>query len=183
MSRNKYGQQIHIRMTGQAYRLLRPTAATIRQMEQVWLQTGRTPPGVTIRGTVWGERLSQKDARKRLLESGAEIGGCPGLVRYEAQPNVTMADYDTPEGLPPLTEVWAVAGQLGLRPVAIEDHKTARGWHRTVFWDRKFSPAETVCLQLLMGSDRSREVCNLRRILSGDADGNPRWNLLFERKY
>ncbi len=92
-----------------------------------------------------------------------------------------MCDYDRVGGLPSSLEVLKLARRLGMRVKLIEDHRTARGWHRTVWWHHRFQPAEIVAIQLLLGSDPGREGYNLMRLLAG-ATTSKRWNLLFEYK-
>lgn len=68
-------------------------------------------------------------------------------------------------------------------------HQTARGFHAIVNaeWPdaREIQPLETVCLQLLLGSDSKRETFNLLRAHNlGDAPAfwQDRWNVLYSEK-
>jgi hypothetical protein len=177
---NKHSIQVQIRMKGAAIKRLRPTRATMRQIIEVWIDTGQLPPEVRIKATVWGEPLTAAAVRKRLSDMRLHYG-CPGLVKAYARPDTTYCDYDTGKA-PALSVVFNLAQWLGLRPLFIRDDKTARGWHRIVRWNRKFPPGVIVALQMAMGSDSKRELFNLLRVISGEADHNKRWNLLFERK-
>jgi hypothetical protein len=177
---NKHSIQVQIRMTGAAVKRLRPTKATMRQIIQVWIETGELPPEVMIKATIWGEPLSVAAIRERLASMRLHYG-CPGLVKAYARPDTTYCDYDKPKP-PPVAVVYELAQWLGIRPLFIRDDKTARGWHRIVRWNRKFEPGVIVALQLAMGSDPKRERFNLIRVLSGEAKHNKRWNLLFEHK-
>lgn len=107
-----------------------------------------------------------------------------GLVEEVVSPKRTLCDYDVPKA-PPLTMLWAVARIVNLKPECIRYDRTARGWHVVIDWDRELSPAETVALQAVLGSDIRREALNLSRILSPGAKtkrGAERWNLLFKGK-
>lgn len=175
--------QIRIRMKGAAIKRLRPTAATMRQLINVWIETGKLPPEVKIEATVWDkEKLTQTQVRAKLRGMKLYFG-CPGLVEAYARPDTTMCDYDEPKPLALICETqWKLAREFGIRPLWIRQDRTTRGWHVTTRWNRKFSPAEIVALQCLMGSDPVRERFNLLRVFSGQAESNKRWNLLFAHK-
>ncbi len=96
-----------------------------------------------------------------------------------ALPNVTMCDYDRPNEKP-MRRVWAVARMLKIKPLVIEWRRTRKGWHMLITWDAVFTPAETVALQAILGSDAFREAYNLARVRSGNK--SDRWNLLFREK-
>jgi hypothetical protein len=177
---NKHSIQVQIRMKGAAIKRLRPNAATMRQIIGVWIETGKTPPEVKIKATIWGEKLTGPEVRRRLAEMRLHYG-CPGLVKAYARPDTTYCDYDT-ETPPPVRVVYELAQWLGIRPLFIREDRTRRGWHRVIRWNRKFTPGVIVALQMAMQSDAKRERFNLLRVLSGDAESNRRWNLLFERK-
>lgn len=129
--------------------------------------------------TVWGEKLTEDQKRDRVRQLGADRRHRPGKVERLAEPNVTMCDYDGPE-LPQLWQVWKLGRQLGAAPIGVQDRKTAHGWHRVIVWSRNFKPAETIAIQLLLGSDREREAFNLKRAMTGTR--SDRWNLLFTYK-
>lgn len=177
---NQHSIQIQVRMKGAAVKRWRPTRATMRQFIQVWIETGELPPDVQILATIWGAKLSPTAVRRRLGAMRLDYG-CPGLVKAYARPDTTYCDHDQ-EAAPDVGLVFDVAQFLGIRPLMIRDDRTARGWHRIVQWNRKFSPAELVALQMAMQSDPKRERFNLLRVLSGGAVESNRWNLLFERK-
>jgi hypothetical protein len=132
---------------------------------------------IRVRVTVWGERLTEAEKRARVAQLG-QLRHRPGRVERYADPFVTMCDHDGKR--PELWPVWRIARQLGIVPVGIQERKTRHGWHRTIVWNRKFTPAETIALQLLLGSDRQREAFNLQRALTGTRSN--RWNLLFTYK-
>lgn len=159
---------------------VRPKGISEREMVnrlwQRWITTGKTAPGVRISAIDWhGRPIGWRDL-------SAHHVGCPGRVKRYAQPDITMLDFDTPDYAATLPRIWRVAGYLGIKPLWVEYDRTNRGWHVTIQWSRKFKPAETVALQAILGSDSSREMFNLARVLSGKAAKNPRWNLLFEYK-
>jgi hypothetical protein len=172
--------QFHVRMRSSKFVALRPTRTSLKELIETWLETGRQPAGVRVSATLWG-RPSQRRHVCKALAGRTLANLCPGIVSHFAQPDQTLCDYDAPAA-PPLASVWTIAQRLGIVPIVIEDKRTRRGWHRVITWDRKFSPAETVALQLLLGSDASRETFNLERVLSGGADSSKRWNILFDRK-
>lgn len=156
---------------------LRPVSkAALTAAFDRWLAGELGPIRVNV--TVWGERLTEDQKRDRVRQLGPRHHR-PGSVERYAEPKVTMLDFDGPK-LPDLWRVWRIARQLGIRPVGIEERKTKHGWHRTIVWNRKFKPAETIVMQLLLGSDREREAFNFKRILTEPATN--RWNLLFKYK-
>lgn len=159
---------------------VRPKGITEREMInrlwERWINTGKTAPGVRIDALDWnGRRRTWKSLQGHLV-------GCPGIVKQYAEPHLTMCDFDTEDYVLTLPRVWRVAGHLGIKPLWVEYDRTVRGWHVTIAWNRTFKPAETVALQAILGSDPSREMFNMARVLSGKAAKNPRWNLLFEYK-
>lgn len=171
--------QLHLRYTGAAANGL--TRAAHHAIVDAWIATGKLPRGVQIEATDWGSGKTTEQVRRTLQVGSMSAAGCPGIVRRYHSPGVTMADYDHRQPPPKLPALWAIAGKLGLKPEWCEYHKTARGWHLTVQWNRKLGPGETVALQLLLGSDPDRELFNLSRLLRGGGRSK-RWNLLFERK-
>ena len=180
MVKKKPSIQFRVRMTGRKFGDIKPTKVTLRELIEKWIRTGRQAAGVRVSATLWG-RPSQRRHVRKALEGRTLANLCPGIVSHFAEPNQTLCDYDAPEA-PELSTVWTVAQRLGLVPLAIEDTRTRRGWHRVITWNRDFTPAETVVLQLLLGSDPSRETFNFERVLSGGAERSKRWNILFDRK-
>jgi len=170
--------QIQLRMKGATVKRLRLDKAVTRRIIEVWIETGKLPPGVQINPTIWGAGLNKRETRARLADMRLHFG-CPGLVKAYARKDTTYCDYDTEE-IPDCGEVHKLAHDLGIVPLFIRDDRTARGWHRTVRWNRTFQPGEIIALQLAMGSDRRRELFNLLRVLSGE--DSKRWNLLFDHK-
>lgn len=172
--------QFHVRMRGRTFATMKPTRETLKKAITAWLKTGRQLAGVRISATLWGQPSQRRHVRKAL--AGRSLANlCPGIVSHFGQPNQTLCDYDEPEA-PELSTVWTVAQSLGLVPLAIEDSRTRRGWHRVITWNRDFSPGEICFLQLRLGSDPSRETFNFERVLSGGADHSKRWNIFFSRK-
>lgn len=172
--------QIRLRARGATWRGMKLDRRKYRELIETWIQTGAKPRGVRITATLWGSGLTSEQVRCHMRETGRrQAESCPGMVRYYHAPYMTLCDYDW-VGAPPLPGIWALAAQLGIKPSVIEYHRTARGWHLAVAWDRDLKPGETVALQLLLGSDPGREAFNLARLLAG-ARGK-RWNLLFDRK-
>jgi hypothetical protein len=173
--------QFRVRYRGRDFARIKPTRETLRATVQTWLDTGNLPEGVLeIAPLVWGHESERETVREAL--AGRTLANlCPGVVDHYAEPNKTLCDYDT-EQCPSLRRVWRVAQRLGIEPLAVEYAKSKRGWHVAVIWNREFSPAETVAMQLLLGSDVHRETFNLGRVLSGGAESTNRWNLLFSRK-
>lgn len=170
-------------MNAQVQYRFAPRPATLPDLGAIfdaWVETGRTPPGCRVNVRVWDEpSWTQKRIREELKARNVVLKGCPGVVRYYAEPDLTLCDYDTPQA-PTWFTIANLARSLDLKPIAIEYHRTKRGWHLAVKWSRRMKPGEIVAIQVLLGSDRGREVFNLRRVLSGKTDR--RWNLLFEFK-
>lgn len=106
------------------------------------------------------------------------------IVEHFAAPHLTLCDYDAPQKPPALDRIMWIARMVRAKPRAIELSKTKRGHHMVIAWNREFEPAETVALQLLLGSDQNREALNLSRVLAGiDSPAKRRgWNLLFRCK-
>lgn len=156
-----------------------PTREQVERIARQWVATGKTPDGVRLKPVYWGKK-SPRNLRAWLGKNNFYFG-CPGIVKRYADPAITMCDYD--HGRPPtMPDIWRVAARLDIKPVWVEYDRTRRGWHLTIKWNRKFKPAETIALQSILGSDPGRETFNLLRVLSGKAERNRRWNLLFERK-
>jgi hypothetical protein len=90
---------------------------------------------------------------------------------------------------PSLRPLWTVLRLVGLRPSSdvICYERTRRGWHVIIELPEKLKPAETVALQLALGSDPRREALNLMRVLGMRRNGvtrfwSSRWNILYSRK-
>jgi hypothetical protein len=158
---------------------LRFDSRTLARWRGSWLARKPLPAGVVIRPVVWDRRRG--DVR-RWLKGHARSMGAAGVVDRYAHRNVTMLDFDTVRHVGTIGNIFAVARCLNLKPRWIEYARSKRGWHVSIYWERKFSPLETVALQAILGSDRRREMFNLARVLYGKADKNKRWNLLFMRK-
>lgn len=158
----------------------RPTRDMVEEAGRDWIKTGKTKNGIRITPICWSKN-GPKNVRQWLARRKDTIFGCPGIVKQYALPGLTMCDYDTSRP-PALRRFWRLARTLGLRAAWVEYNRTRRGWHVLVMWNRILSPAETVAIQSILGSDQRREAFNLSRVLSGKADSNERWNLLFQFK-
>jgi hypothetical protein len=151
----------------------------LKAIAEEWTRTGKHPDWIRIRATVWGEKLTDAQTRRRLVSKS--IPGAPGIIRHLADPRMTLCDYDSPKA-PDLSRFWQLARRLGFKPLAIEYHRTRRGWHVATRWNRRFTPDQIITLQTLLGSDPARECFNFLRVDAGGADTNRHWNILFERK-
>ena len=86
-------------------------------------------------------------------------------------------------------EIYRVSSMIQVHLELKVVHPTARGFHAIVeaAWPdfKSIEPLETVCLQLLLGSDPKRETFNLLRAHNlGDAPAfwQDRWNVLYSEK-
>jgi hypothetical protein len=106
------------------------------------------------------------------------------IIEHFAAPHLTLCDYDAPQKPPALDRIMGIGRMIAAKPRAVEISKSRHGWHMVIAWDRDFEPAETIALQLLLGSDPNREALNLARVLTGiDSPIKARgWNLLFKCK-
>lgn len=75
---------------------------------------------------------------------------------------------------------WETARMLDLALARAERSKN-KGWHLWFKSPRKLSDVETILIQLLLGSDRKRELYNYMRVKNGARLDD--WNLLFDEKY
>lgn len=152
-------------------------------MARHWLMTGESPKGYRIEPTVWGKpNATREDIQK--LKRGRKLGNLrPGSVSHYHAANVTLCDYDAAT-LPKLEPIYALGRKLGIKPIAIETKRSSsgKGWHVITTWNRDFTPAETVCIQMALGSDMKRETFNLARLLSEDVSTRKDWNFLFSAK-
>ena len=169
----KFLTQLRFRFKG-----IRPTRALIENMGRYWLETGKTPPGVTIEPIAW-TKTPPADLRAHLKERGVQFA-TPGIVKRYGEPCLTLCDYDDDDPVTMAT-ITRVAHIIGAKPEWVEYDRTNRGWHVVICWDRTFKPAEITALQAILGSDPWREMYNLSRVLSGKTRSR-RWNLLFEEK-
>jgi hypothetical protein len=62
--------------------------------------------------------------------------------------------------------LYSITRLIGLRIFSVRYEKTKRGWHIVIHHNARLSPAETVALQCVLGSDRKREALNLMRALA-----------------
>jgi len=65
-------------------------------------------------------------------------------------------------------------------PCVVTANKTHKGFHFVVATSHKFEPPYIIAFQLIIGSDRIRELRNLNRVASGMTNN---WNLLFSEKF
>lgn len=98
-----------------------------------------------------------------LLSSDRDLGALDENLRW--QPGYVFLDYDF-RRTPRLAQLFAACHIAGLKVVSIMDRRTKKGWHRVIRLRQRLSPAETVALQAILGSDRRRENLNLMRVLS-----------------
>jgi hypothetical protein len=75
-----------------------------------WLNWRSTPIGVKV--TVWGERLSENDKRRRVRQLG-ELRHRPGRVDRYAEAHVTMCDHDGPLRSSGACGGWRVSSAFG----------------------------------------------------------------------
>jgi hypothetical protein len=109
---------------------------------------------------------------------------------YAMKHSLLYLDFDNPINLEELDKaIYNVAQMSGIKLERLAVHNTKRGNHVIVsaeWLDRKeLTPAETVALQLLLGSDPKREALNLMRAHNlGDAPDfwRDRWNVLYSEK-
>jgi hypothetical protein len=179
---NPYGVQWQFRVTPRARRAwgYPLTGQQMRDLKSEYLFTGKSPQGIRIHLTVWGEDLTQEQARTRLLN---RRGGCRGGVvdRY-GDAYTTLHDYDGREP-PTVDEIRHIAGILRVKVEALEYSASRRGSHLAITWGAKWEPWQIVVIQAILGSDPKREAYNLLRLMSGaDVAKNWRWNFLFSRK-
>lgn len=116
----------------------------------------------------------------RLRLSKLKIGK-GGLVKLCAAPGRIMLDIDQRKA-PQYWPIFARLRHLNLSPEYLRIDRTRHGWHVIVQLKEKLSPAVTVALQCILGSDLKREQWNLFRVMSGKAERNNRWNMLFEER-
>ena len=102
-------------------------------------------------------------------------------------------DIDEPQSVERVTQlnnqVYRIASMIHVTLELKAVHTTKNGFHAVVNaeWPdmKELTPAETVCLQLLLGSDPKREAFNLLRAHTlGDAPAfwQDRWNVLYYEK-
>lgn len=97
-----------------------------------------------------------------------------------------MLDLDRPR-VPRFASIYAICRIVGITPRVIRTDRTRRGWHVLIWIRESLTPAETIALQILFGSDNRREALNLMRAIAiRQHDPGPfwrdRWNLLYESK-
>lgn len=99
----------------------------------------------------------------------------------------TVAKLDIDGALPPdiVQSICWTLHKLDNAPELVRIDRTARGWHVTVWLQRKVSATELVAVQAILGSDPRREVFNLVRVRKL-AEVPPcwvqRWNVLYSTK-
>ncbi|RLG54494.1 MAG: hypothetical protein DRO00_01170 [Thermoproteota archaeon] len=88
-------------------------------------------------------------------------------------------DLDGKNGLDVFLERAWIMKYMGLKVVAVRCSHTTNGYHLELDLDNEIDDIKAVFMQLALGSDYRREVCNLLRIERGCKD----WNILFKRKF
>lgn len=107
--------------------------------------------------------------------------GVAGVVKMYADRRFLYLDVDRPSPVT-IRSVFRVLRSVGLRASYCRYDRTERGWHVIVRLNKPIEPLATVAIQVIMGSDPKRERFNLVRAMSGKANRNRRWNMLFEYK-
>lgn len=157
------------------------TKRLLERIARQWIRTGKSPHYCRVIPIIWSKR-SPSNVRRFFSSREKVRFGCPGVVRYYGSPRTLLLDFDH---IWPVTFIMisAVFRHLNLNSECIEYHRTRRGWHVAIrLKGDGLKPAEICALQVLLGSDPRRETFNLSRVLSGKAEKNHRWNLLFDYK-
>ncbi|SRR6266567_1105171 len=107
-----------------------------------------------------------------------------GLDANLDAPNRLLLDIDS-RRCPQFRRVTRELRRAGLIPQAIGYKRSNSGkWHLIIVLRRNLPNAYRVALQAALGSDRWRELCNIRSILFPPKP-KPKyyfWNVLYERK-
>jgi hypothetical protein len=176
VKRNPHAVQLHWRLP------CVPSRAEAGALLREWIRTGRTPRGVTVRPIYWGPgRFASVAALRAWLRSEGLRDGGPGVVETYAAPGLVMCDYDG-GFCPDLGPIWHLSRLIGVPVRWVRIDRTRRGWHVFSQWARRFTDAETVALQAILGSDPKRESYNLMRVLGRKSRRNNHWNLMFRKK-
>jgi len=88
-------------------------------------------------------------------------------------------DLDGKNGLDNFLDRRWIMKYMGLKVVAARCSHTVNGWHLELDLDNEIDDVKAIFMQLALGSDYRREVCNLLRIERGCEN----WNNLFKRKF
>ena len=88
-------------------------------------------------------------------------------------------DLDGKNGLDVFLDRRWIMKYMGLKVVDVRCSHTTNGWHLELDVDAEIDDIKAIFMQLALGSDYRREVCNLLRIERGCHD----WNTLFKRKF
>lgn len=110
-----------------------------------------------------------------------------GILKEVGRNDTIYIDVDF-KTLPSMREVWRIIRFVGLQPKWVRYDRTRRGWHIVIRQLRKdLSSSEIVALQIMLGSDRGRELFNLARVIANRREGASRWqrkrsNILFLTK-
>lgn len=88
-------------------------------------------------------------------------------------------DLDGKNGLDIFLKRMWIMKYLGLKTVNAKVYHTTNGYHLVLKLDNEIDNLKAIFMQLALGSDYRREVCNLLRIERGCKD----WNILFKAKY
>lgn len=96
-----------------------------------------------------------------------------------------LVDLDGPLPRRWWTETWRTLARLALKPRVVRVDRTRRGWHVLLWVPGRLDVGLVVALQLLLGSDRDRELFNWyrgARVGQAPAFWRRRLNVLYERK-
>lgn len=77
-----------------------------------------------------------------------------------------------------LKRIW-ILKYLGIRVLQVKIHHTTNGFHARVRCDNQIDDKTAIFIQLALGSDYRREICNLLKLERGAKN----WNMLFKRKW
>ena len=88
-------------------------------------------------------------------------------------------DLDGKNGLDVFLERMWIMKYMGLKVVDVRCSQTTNGWHLELDLDNEIDDLKAIIMQLALGSDYRREVCNLLKVERGCRN----WNTLFRRKY
>lgn len=87
---------------------------------------------------------------------------------------------------PSLRPIWAVLHRLGMRAEWTRIDMTAKGWHVVIRLNVRLPLFATIAIQACLGSDKRREILNMRRALALAVSPSKFWlkraNILYEEK-
>ena len=91
-----------------------------------------------------------------------------GKLEEKLDPKKLLIDVDRVRrgGGSKLGPIFSAFHICGLRAKWIRFDRTKKGWHIVVFLDMALTPAETIALEVVCGSDRRRANLDLMRVLA-----------------